>query len=383
MPEVPSDSPASPVSPGPAPAEHGREDATARPSDLAWLPGELAELDAERPPRLTGRRAAGGLLSAALVIALLAWALPWATGASWGEIAATLSTLPAWAVPAMVLLGAGALMLEAVTVRAALPGSSWSGVLLAHPAAGATALAIPGGSVIGLGLMGWILRRSGLALPVVLTGIVAASLVEMVVTSVLIPLLGLAAYALSPVVSPTAIALPGALWAALAAVIGAVIALGLTVLMLRRSVLTALLAQLGDMVPQQVAEQILSQRDALVRMLRRCWPSLLAPTLGARVLQWLALVLAIQAVGAEVPWLLTVAIFALGRVLSLVPLTPGGAGVTETVGAAALVALGVAAADAAAAMLLLLVTMLLVPLLVGALTTVLAASLAPRRRTAP
>src|SRR5699024_2666375 len=139
--------------------------------------GARAARGADRRPRPPRCRLPAGLLSAALVIALLVWALPWATGASWGEITGTLAALPAWSVPAMVLLGVGALLLEAVTVRAAMPGARWSGVLLAHPAAGATALAVPGGTVIGLGLMGWILRRSGLALPVVLTGIVAASLV--------------------------------------------------------------------------------------------------------------------------------------------------------------------------------------------------------------
>ena len=382
MSAAPSDSPRSPESPVPAPGAgaDGAQDPAGPAAGPGWLPGQLAELDAERPPRPPRGRLLAGLLSAALVIALLVWALPWATGASWGEITGTLAALPAWSVPAMVLLGVGALLLEAVTVRAAMPGARWSGVLLAHPAAGATALAVPGGTVIGLGLMGWILRRSGLALPVVLTGIVAASLVEMVVTSVLIPLLGLVAYALSPLLSPVGTALPGALWAALLAVLGAVVALALTFVMLRRSVLSALLGQVDGMLPTSAARTILTQRDVLVERLRRRWPSLLAPTLGARVLQWAALVLAIEAVGAHVPWLLTVAIFALGRVLSLVPLTPGGAGVTETVGGAALVALGVAAADAAAAMLLLLVTMLLAPLLAGALTTVIALALAPRRR---
>ncbi|ATG55482.1 hypothetical protein CFK41_12405 [Brachybacterium ginsengisoli] len=379
----PSDSP-DPGGAAPRPrADPGRADGGGHhPGGLGRLEDELAELDAERPPRLTRGRVIAGLVSAALVIALLGWALPWATGTSWGDIAGTLVSLPAWAVPSVVMLGAGALLLEAVTVRVALPGSRWSGVLLAHPAAGATSLAIPGGGILGLGLMGWILRRSGLALPVILTGIIAASLAEMVLTSVLIPLLGLGAYAISPMLSPVGVALPGAVWAAVVAVLGAVIALALTLVLLRRGVLSALLDQFSTQLPEGVAPVILAQRDVLVEMLRRRWVPLLAPTLGARVLQWVALVLAIQAVGAEVPWLLTVAIFALGRVLSLVPLTPGGAGVTETVGAAALVALGVVAADAAAAMLLLMVTMLLVPLLAGALTTVLTLTLAPDRRSA-
>ena len=79
--------------------------------------------------------------------------------------------------------------------------------------------------------------------------------------------------------------------------------------------------------------------------------------------------------------LFTLAVFALGRVLALVPLTPGGAGISETVSGAVLVALGVASADAAAAMLLLLVAMLVVPLLAGGAAVALALTSAPRRTT--
>lgn len=377
-------SPGSPDSPDPGPATVplGADDAARARRGPDWLIQELSEFDAERPPRLTPGRLVAGFLSGALVIALLGWALPWATGASWAEIGGTLASLPLWALPAMVVLGVGALVLESLTVRAALPGSRWRPALLGHAASSATTLAIPGGSVLGLGVLGWILRRSGLALPLIFTGIVAASLVEMVITSVLIPLLGLGAYALSSVLAPTGIALPGALWAALVAVLGAVLALALTSVLLRRPVLAKILAQFGQTLPEHLAREILMQRDALVQMLRRRPLQLLAPTIGARLLQWIALLAAFEAVGATVPLALTVAIFALGRVLSLVPLTPGGAGVSEAVGAAALVALGVGAAESAAAMLLLLVTMLIIPLLGGALAAVVALSFAPDRRPA-
>lgn len=378
---------ASPGSPDPPDLDvmpsgmHDAHDTAPAQLDDDWLTQELSEFDAERPPRLTTGRLVAGTLSGALVIALLGWALPWATGASWAEIGGSLSSLPLWALPTMVVLGVGALVLESFTVRAALPGSRWPPALRGHAASSATALAIPGGSVLGLGLLGWILRRSGLALPLIVTGIITASLVEMVITSVLIPLLGLVSYAVSSLMIPTGIALPGALWAALLALLGAVLALALTAVLLRRRVLTRLLAQLGQALPDHIAREILTQRDALVRMLRRRPLQLVVPTLGARVLQWIALLAAIEAVGATVPLTLTVAIFALGRVLSLVPLTPGGAGVSEAVGAAALVALGVGAAESAAAMLLLLVTMLLVPLLCGALAAVASLSLAPQRRS--
>lgn len=332
-----------------------------------------ADLDAAEPPRLGGRRVMLSVLSFALVAALLAWGLPWAAGASWAQILDSLRGLPAWAVPAIVLLGLGAVALEAWTLRTATPGSRYGTALQGHAASSALALAVPGGGVLGMGLLGWILRRTGLALPVVLTGILTASLVEMVVTSVLIPLVGGVAYLVVGMVTDTRIDLPAAaFWAALIAVAGGVIALALFSVLLRRPVLQGLLDAAEGMgigagpEGQGITPMVMELRDGMVALIRRRPVGLLAPTVAARVLQWLALVLAIQAVGGEVPLLLTVAIFALGRVLSLVPLTPGGAGITESVGAAALVGLGMGAADAASAMLLLGIVMLAVPLVLGA-----------------
>src|SRR5690625_2988220 len=131
-------------------------------------------------------------------------------------------------------------------------------------------------------------------------------------------------------------------------------------------------------LPISHADTVLEQRDVLLATLRTRPAGLLLPTMAARLLQWAALVVAIEAVGAQVPLLLTVAIFALGRVLSLVPLTPGGAGITETVGAAALVALGVGAEASASAMLLLAVTTVAVPLVGGAVGAATAFLRAPR-----
>jgi len=337
------------------------------------------DLGADPPDRPGTGRLLAAVVSGLLVAALLGWGLPWATGASWSEIAATIAALPAWALPSMLLLGAAALLLEAVTVRIAVPGSQYGTALLGHTASQGATLAIPGGSVLGLGLLAWVLRRTGIALPVVVTGILAASLVEMALTSVLVPLLGGGALLLGSAVTPTG-SLPGTwLWAALVAVVGAVLVLALCMVLLRRGVLAALLAHAEGMIPSGTASEVLRQRDALMRMLGSRAAALSLPTLAARALQWAALWLAIEAVGAEVPLLFTVALFALGRVVALVPLTPGGAGISETVSGAVLVGLGVAAADAAAAMLLLLVAMLVVPLLAGGGAVVLALTRSPAR----
>ncbi|GAA1490261.1 lysylphosphatidylglycerol synthase domain-containing protein [Brachybacterium sacelli] len=367
MSAAPDGSPDSPV-PGPG-ATTGEE--------AAWAPSDL---DLERRPTVPTGKIITGAVSLLLVVVVLTWGLPWVVGASWSQIGAALAAVPAWAPAAMVLLGLLALALETLTVRAAVTGSRYPSALLGHTASTGMGLALPGGSMLGLGLLGWILRRAGVAVPVIITGILAASLVEMAITSILVPVLGLGAYALSSLVAPTGFTLPGALWAALVAMLGAVIALVLTVIALRRTVLAGLLHQLGGLVPSHLEAAILTQRDSLVRLLRRRPLPLLLPTLAARVVQWAALVLAVEAVGADVPLLLSTAVFALGRVLALVPVTPGGAGIGETVLAAALVALGVAAADAAAAMMLMLVATLVVPLLAGALSIALSATLPAARR---
>ena len=361
-------------------APPGPQDPPSDPSDerLTLLSEDLGAAPPARP-------GAGRLLAAAgsglLVLALLGWGLPWATGASWSQIAATVGNLPVWALPAMAVLGAAALLLETMTVRAAVPGARYGTTLLGHTASQGASLALPGGSVLGLGLLAWALRRTGIALPVVVTGILAASLVEMALTSVLVPLLGGGALLLGSAVTPAISLRTGWLWAALIAVAGGALVLILCAVLLRRGVLTMLLSRAEGLVPAGTAAEVLRQRDALVGMLRDRAAALALPTLAARAAQWAALWLAIEAVGAEVPLLFTLAVFALGRVLALVPLTPGGAGISETVSGAVLVALGVASADAAAAMLLLLVAMLVVPLLAGGAAVALALTSAPRRTT--
>lgn len=329
-----------------------------------------AEVLAERPPRVTRPRIIAAAASVLIVAALLAWVLPWATGASWSGIAASLAALSPAAIVTVTGLGLVALLLEAVAVRAAVPGSHYPAVARGHAASQALTLAVPGGGMLGVGLLGWILRRTGLGLGVIITGLIAASLVEMAISSILVPLVGLGAYALSSVTAGPGPDLPATFGAAFMAIIGSVIALGLMILALQRRVLAGVLDQLGTLVDLPVTA-ILAQRDQLIRLLRRRPVALVGPVLAARIAQWAALVIAVDATGADVPILMTVAIFALGRVLSLIPLTPGGAGITETVGAAVLVALGVGAEQSAVAMLLFAVAMLVVPLIGGTIAGVL------------
>ncbi|MGY5763991.1 lysylphosphatidylglycerol synthase domain-containing protein [Brachybacterium sp. DNPG3] len=335
--------------------------------DVSWLPEEI---DVETPPRIGSRRlltAAGSLL---LVAVLLGLVLPWATGATWPGILASLAAMPAWAVPAVALLGVGAVLLEAMTVRTAVRGARYPSALAGHAASSALGMVIPGGSLLGPLLLGWMLRRTGIAVAAIVTGILTASLVETVVSTVLVPVVGLLAYALAGPTGTEAIDLPGAIWAVLVALVVGGIALALAAVLLRRGPLTAFLGQLGPLAPstlggRPLVDVVLAERDALVERLRTRTAGLLLPTILARALQCAALALAVRATGADVPLLLVIAVFALGRVLALLPLTPGGVGIAETAGAAALIALGAGAEAAASAMLLAAVATLVVPLVLG------------------
>lgn len=367
------------------PREHARSAQRDEPTGGIADTRPLRRADAERAsaalmspllrrPSVSPGRLLLAVGSLVLLVLLLAFALPWATGAGWGEILTALGAAPLWAIPVMVLLGLAALALEAATVSVAAPGAGYARSLQAHAVSSGLGLAIPGGGLLGTGAMGWLLHRAGLTVVTVVAAIVLASGVETVVSALLMPIVGLGAYALASLGGAPGLDLPGGVWTAVGAVALSLLALGSLAAMLNRRLLVSLLdsaaamglADAEDEDISVVRRTVLDIRDAVVEQLRRKALGLIAPTLLARIVQFAALLLALQAVGAEVPLLLALAVFALARTLSLVPVTPGGAGVTETVGAAALVALAVPAPEAATAMLLLALTTLVAPLLASA-----------------
>lgn len=335
-------------------------------------------------PRLSPGRVALAVGSLALVAALLGVGLPWATGTTWAQIIASLRGVPFWAAPLMLLLGVLVIVAESLTVSAAAPGAGPARCLHAHAASTALGLAVPGGGLLGSGLLGWLLHRAGLAVPAIVLAIVLASGVETVSSFVLMPIVALGSYAAAALTGAAAVELPSGTWAAVCAVAAGLLGLGTLAALLNRRLLSSVLdmAQSVGMLrggrESALAQRdlILSTRDAMVDLLRTRPAALFGPMLLARLLQFLAFWIALRVIGAPVPLLLAIAVFALSRVLALVPVTPGGAGVTETVGAAALTALAVPAASAATAMLLLALTTLVAPLLAGAAA---GATVPPRR----
>jgi uncharacterized membrane protein YbhN (UPF0104 family) len=101
-----------------------------------------------------------------------------------------------------------------------------------------------------------------------------------------------------------------------------------------------------------VVTNLLDFRDEVVGVIGRRWAQLTIGTLGYAVLQAVLLWACLHAVGAPLGVTVVLAAFTVDRIMSMVVLTPGGAGFAEAGAAAALVALGGAPAAMAAGVLL-------------------------------
>jgi len=112
-------------------------------------------------------------------------------------------------------------------------------------------------------------------------------------------------------------------------------------------------------------------RAEAITLLRGRWHWLTASTLVSHLSLFLVLLLALRHVGvseSEVSWVEALAAFALVRLLSAFPLTPGGLGVVELGLAAALVLAGGEETPVVAAVLVFRVLTFLLPIPIGALT---------------
>lgn len=371
------------------------------PSDSAEAIAQ--ELLRPRSETLRPSRAVWALLSLALLVALLLWLLPLVVGASWTEISAGLGALPPWVLLAALALGALAFALEALALRAAVPGSPAPAALQAHGASMALTLLVPGGSLLGIGAVSAILHRRGLPLGAILTGIVTFSVADIAIGGIAVPLAGVLSYA----ALSAGTALPGTWVAVLVALLGALLSAAAVALLAHRaaflSVLETVVALLdrgawgagadgadGDAVAgtvpagqdggtQAVIASALAVRDGAAHRLRNRGAQIALPLLLARALQLGALALAIHASGFGIGAAATVGVFLVARTVALVPLTPGGGGLTEAAAAAVLVALGMPGAAAATSALVLSLATLAAPLLLGAACG-LTALLVPGRR---
>jgi uncharacterized membrane protein YbhN (UPF0104 family) len=301
-------------------------------------------------------RVAACVVSLAAAAAVLVLGLPAVAGVPWHEIGRTLGRLPA---RELVLLGAlwlAGLWVYTLVLTAALPGlSAFRGFQLNALGSSVSNL-VPFGGAAGVGLTVALTRRwrfagADVAAFVVLTGVVN------VLARLALPGLGLLALALSGAVSGLLLAgVSGGSTGLLAALV-----VGLLVLASDRAArsVTGLLDRAARVLPARwrPAPGVVPARLEHVRQLigaraRRSWRRLAGGMAGYLAAQAGLFAACLAVTGSRLGLAATFAAFCLGRALTLLVVTPGGTGITETGTAALLVALGAGHAAAAAGALL-------------------------------
>ena len=289
-------------------------------------------------------------------------------------MAKQLATVSAPWAAALAAVAALDVLTTAFPWRALLPQLSWLGALGFTQASTALTLVLPGGAPLGMALSFGLLRRlrvtAGAAgFAVALTGIWSQVMIF------LYPLAGAVLVLGSGNLSTSSLTIAGASGAA-----GAVIVvLAVATLRSRRAAL-----RLGDLAgrvgarlarllrrpePAWSGEALVRVREERLADLRRRWPILTAATLGNQLTAYLIFDLSLRAVGVSVANISPSESFlawAIGRVISSLPLTPGGVGFVELGMIGTLVGFGGSRSHVVAAVLLYRALVIVPTLLVGA-----------------
>lgn len=323
--------------------------------------------------RLSARRSILMALSALIAVLLIAFLIPAAAHTTWPRLLQELASAPPLWVALLAAAAITALLLDTVSLRRAFAPAPFQRVLAANAEGHAIALGVPLGGTLAAG---WMLARLRDALSdrQGLWAGAALALTGDITAAVLVPALGAVALALSPEVSGTL------QYALLAAAVLAVSVGGAAArLVASESALRALLVQVqsaeaafsdGFGRPSRpLVEPVMQTRSRALTAARSGLPLIIGTPVLARLVQ-AAVFAALCSIGlgmdVSVPALVGVA--ALGRLLTLVPLTPAGVGVVDAAMTAALVTLGAQPVTAGAAVLLFTLTQTVLPALIGSLS---------------
>jgi uncharacterized protein (TIRG00374 family) len=239
--------------------------------------------------------------------------------------------------------------------RIALPAASWFGISTSQLSSNAFSRVVPGGAAAGAALQYRMLTVGGLTPAAVGAGLTTVSLL-LTATIFILPLFTLPAIIGG---TPVPTSLAAAAWlGAVAALL--MIALG-AVLLFTDGLLKWLAKAIGWIIgkvrrsepaPAGTEKRLLRERDNMKTSLGDSWFRAGLATVGKWGFDYLALLGALAAVGAEAPASVLLLAYVSAAFLAMIPITPGGLGFVEAGLTGALVLAGVNAGDAALAVLL-------------------------------
>lgn len=287
-------------------------------------------MDQPQPKRTTRLLSGPNLVRAAIGLAVVAAAFVWVlpTFADYSQVWPRLRHLRTPAAWLLVVVGCFNLVAPSISQVAALPGLTLRRAVVADWATTAVTNLVPGGSALAIGLIWSMYRRWRLAGAAIARSIVVTGIWDLMVKLAL-PLPAVAWLATQRPVTGVLVQ---------AAIVGAVLlvaAVGLLVAVLVAPGLGRWAGGLIDRLPvlgQGWPERFDRQRnDTLALLAERGWGLTFWTVVGHANL-YLLLLVCLRAVGvdgAELSAAAVLAAFAFGRLVTALPVTPGGLGVME------------------------------------------------------
>jgi uncharacterized protein (TIRG00374 family) len=337
---------------------------------------DRTEAEGRKKSSLAWRIARIGI-SAAIVVGIFAYAIPQVAdySAVW-SIIRDLTPIELWSLIAATFLN---LVTYWLVNMSALPGLTfWRSAILTQTTT-SVANTIPAGGAVAVGLSYTILASWGfdaqaVALYVGVTG------VWNTLMKLALPVVALAFVALSGDASAALVT------AACAGLVMLVIALTVFALLLWKEVFAR---RIGDGLQRVVSavrkpfgrpalegwgDAAVDFRNRMIKLVARRWIPLTLTTIASHLALWLVLLMSLRHVGVseqEVSTATTLAVFAFGRLITALPVTPGGVGVVELGYIGGLVAAGGPRPEVVAAVLLFRALTYVVQIPIGGFTYLL------------
>jgi uncharacterized membrane protein YbhN (UPF0104 family) len=339
---------------------------------------ESADQAQQKPKTAVWKRVLQATFSLVIVVGIFVGVMPLI--ADYGDVFDTIKAMTGLEMGSLVVFGLWNLATYWFVLTAALPGLRLREAAVVNQASTAVSNTLPAGGVIGVGvsismLTSWGFTIGSIGRSAVVTGI-WNNFVKLGM-----PVLALSLLALEGEITPTRV---------VAAAIGIAVLVGAVVVfaMLLRSdrLARALGRGLGRVVDWfrrllhkgEVGgwdERSSAFRTDTIGLLRHRWIRLTVATLVSHISLFLVLLVAIRHVGvsqSELSWIAVLAAFSFVRLISALPLTPGGVGVVE-LGYAAVMTIGlddITSAKVVAAILVFRAVTYLLPIPLGLISYV-------------
>ena len=287
-------------------------------------------------------------------VALLAW-LPGHSGSSWTLVGQVVADVPAALLAALCALWFAGLVANSLALAACLPGLPMRRALTLSLTGSAVANVLPLGGAAGVGVNYAVVRSWGYNSSDFATYTVVTNLVDVATKVVVLAVAGAVVLAAGPGALPGPLG-PAALGVAVALLLGAASLLCPPVGTAVGRQVDAIAARVGRLVRRPLQPRLEARLPLLaassVEVLRRAWVRVLAGSTAYALLQAALLAACFRVCGLPASVPLVAGAFATDRLLTLLPLTPGGVGLVEAVLCGTVLAWGAPAGPAVASVLL-------------------------------